>query len=152
MNKNIFPRFISSQLPEGTRPNTKIIFALAIGQIIVGILRWFYDKNYEFSFVYLITGLILFAAYLYDKNYGRSFGLLFTNNKIKYEISRSKKTNIEKKDIESIQIRLLEIDFMLRDGSMQRIGLGNFTFNTVREIKELSENFAKINDIPFTHV
>ncbi|PKL83209.1 MAG: hypothetical protein CVV24_06230 [Ignavibacteriae bacterium HGW-Ignavibacteriae-3] len=152
MSENIFPRFISNQLPEGTGLNKKIFLAIAIGQITIGSIRWFYDKNFEFALVYLVSGFLLFAAYLYDKNYGRAYGLLFTKEQIKHEISRQKKIVIDRKSIESIQIRLLEIDFIIRDGSMHRIELGNFTFKTVREIKELTEKYAKINNIPFTHV
>ena len=147
--ENIFPKFISNQLPEGTRPNSKIFLALAGGHIVIGALNLLIDPLKGYYIPYFIFGTIMLAAYYYDFHYKINFGLLFTKEKIQNDISRRKRFIIVKSDIGKIEIRFLEIDFIMKDGSINKIGLGDYTYKSVQEIKELSLEFARLNGIPF---
>ena len=148
--RNIFPKFISNQLPEGAKSNSNIFLAIAIAQILIGVTNFLIRPDAGSSITYLIFGMLWLALYYYEYHYKGTLGLLFTTEKIRNEISRKKRVIICKNEVQKIEIRLLEIDFTMKDGTSNKIELGNFSYNSIREIKGLSLEFARINDIPFT--
>lgn len=150
MNDNKLPRFISYLSPEAQRANTKVLIAFGVGQVIIGFINFFYKQNLGSGLPYLIIGFIMIVAYFTDNKYNKSLGILFENGFIKFEQSRKMKGTIVGKEIDSIQIKLLEIDFKMKNKPDEKIELGNFAYKTIKEIKELSLEFAKQNDIPVT--
>lgn len=120
-------------------------------------LFYLYKGNFSFDNVDTFLGtlstifFIIFFIYtskmisIYD-----TFQLVLNDNYIKYRYSLKNKGNIKLNELDHIQLKVLKIIFVLKNGEEKDFHLEDLSYKSVLEVKDEIKKFAENKNIRLT--
>ncbi len=143
-----FRIYLSNQYDKRSKNQPYYFIILGVVYTILGILSLTKSNSDYFSgWIWIVTGIGFVIASFFSKNVTSKNILELNNKAIFAHPSIGKNINIDWNNLKYIHIKPISFDFILKDGSIETISLGNVAYKDVIETKEKLKEFAQHHNI-----
>ncbi len=141
---------IQELTPKKLKQQKLLNISLGIIWAFLGLLELLSNKNLSFGYVYLIAGVLMAATGYFVNTRENKYFITFDDEGVSTYISFFNKFDIKWPQVKSIHITVLEIKFLLKDGTEKDIDLSLLGYTDVKITKEKIKEFAGAKGIPLS--